>query len=67
MPVIARSKVLYKKIEVIAKKNLKANPLYLTNKNVKVPVICLILAEGQIFSFLPAPSRDLYDIEPGIC
>jgi hypothetical protein len=42
----------------------KANSSYFTNKNVKMSIISLILAESKIFSVLPAPSRDLNDIEP---
>jgi hypothetical protein len=38
--------------------------LYLTNKNVKMSIISLMLAEGQIFSVLPASSRVFDDIEP---
>ena len=42
----------------------KENSMYLTNKIVKESIISLILAESQIFSVLPASSRDLDDIEP---
>jgi hypothetical protein len=44
-------------------RTFKANSMHFTNENVKVSIISLILAEGQIFSVLPAPSRDLDDIE----
>jgi hypothetical protein len=44
-------------------KTFKANSLYLTNKNVKMSIISLILAESHFFSFLPTPSGDLDYIE----